>query len=49
MFMSTEEDSELGSIKLQVVEGRDGLWGKTKQVKNILEVIISVFILVEGL
>ena len=33
--MSTEEDSELGSVKLQVGEGRDGLWGKTKKVKSI--------------
>ena len=31
--MSSEEDSELGSIKLEVGEGRDSLWGKTKQVK----------------
>ena len=30
MFMSTEEDKELGSIKLDVEEGRQGLWGKTK-------------------
>ena len=31
IFMSTEEDRELGAVKLQVEEGRQGLWGKTKQ------------------
>ena len=31
LFMSTEEDRELGAVKLQVEEGRQGLWGKTKQ------------------
>ena len=31
LFMSTEEDQELGAVKLQVEEGRQGLWGKTKQ------------------
>ena len=30
IFMSTEEDKELGAIKLDVEEGRQGLWGKTK-------------------
>ena len=31
--MSTEEDAELGTIKLPVGEGRDSLWGKTKKVE----------------
>ena len=31
IFMSTEEDRELGAVKLQVEEGRKGLWDKTKQ------------------
>ena len=29
--MSTEEDRDLGTVKLQVEEGRKGLWDKTKQ------------------
>ena len=28
--MSTEEDSSLGAIKLDVEDGRDGLWTKVK-------------------
>merc|ERR1711902_477257 len=30
IFMSTEEDENLGSIKLDVDNGRDGLWDKVK-------------------
>ena len=33
LFMSTEDDPELGTVKLQVGEGRESLWGKTKKVK----------------
>ena len=29
--MSTEADEELGAVKLDVEESRQGLWGKTKQ------------------
>ena len=31
IFMSTEADEELGAVKLDVEESRQGLWGKTKQ------------------
>ncbi|XP_073821327.1 glycoprotein-N-acetylgalactosamine 3-beta-galactosyltransferase 1-like [Musca autumnalis] len=31
LFMSSVEDPELGSIALPVPEGRDNLWGKTKE------------------
>jgi len=31
IFMSSEEDPTLPAIKLDVQEGRDNLWGKTKQ------------------
>ncbi|XP_073821326.1 glycoprotein-N-acetylgalactosamine 3-beta-galactosyltransferase 1-like [Musca autumnalis] len=31
LFMSTAEDPELGSVALPVPEGRDYLWGKTKE------------------
>ncbi|XP_055377344.1 glycoprotein-N-acetylgalactosamine 3-beta-galactosyltransferase 1-like [Condylostylus longicornis] len=31
LFMSTEYDDELGSIGLNVTEGRDGLWNKTRE------------------
>merc|ERR1719342_1607683 len=31
MFMSEKEDKHLGAIKLEVPEGRQGLWGKTKR------------------
>lgn len=30
MFMSTEQDESLGAIKLDVEDGRDGLWDKVK-------------------
>ena len=31
IFMSEKEDKHLGAIKLEVPEGRQGLWGKTKR------------------
>lgn len=31
LFMSSAEDSELGSVALPVGEGRGNLWGKTKE------------------
>ena len=37
LFMSSEEDSKLGTVKLEVQEGRDNLWGKTKQVSISLK------------
>jgi glycoprotein-N-acetylgalactosamine 3-beta-galactosyltransferase len=34
LFMSSGNDTELPSIALEVEEGRDKLWAKTKQVYN---------------
>lgn len=30
LFMSSQEDSELGSVDLKVAEGRSALWSKTR-------------------
>ena len=35
LFMSSEETPELPTIALDVREGRDNLWAKTKNVGNI--------------
>lgn len=34
LFMSTQEDKELPTVKLNVEEGRHNLWNKTKEALN---------------
>ena len=36
LFMSSQTDPSLPTVKLKVLEGRDNLWAKTKQVTKLL-------------